>query len=501
MTIFEKIQQVSIASPDAPALQDHQLIMTYAELVAQVEKYSLTISFANAVGILIENSPAWVIYDLACLSLSIPCVPIPSFFSDAQILHAINDAGVDLLLTDQPDRVEALAHGARRRILNKTTVGIFGKTLYQFRLNAILTNLPKGTVKITYTSGTTGQPKGVCLSEFTLDQVAQSLKIVTQASANDRHLCVLPLATLLENVAGIYVPLLSGACINLMALADLGLFVSAKIDFEGLIKVINQMQITTFILTPELLRGLLDAYEQGAYITSALRFIAVGGAHVPDTLLSRARKLGMPIFEGYGLSECASVVALNTPSASRTGSVGKLLPHTTCKIAKDGEILIKGSQCLGYSHAPIQTEQDYLPTGDIGYLDQDQYLYITGRKKNIFITSYGRNVSPDWVEGLLVNHATIFQAALFGEGKPFNVVVLVIKEGLTEGAIFSEIMSVNSLLPPYARVQQWIVADAPFLPQNGLATANFRLKREAIYQRYQTQINACYRDERTLFVL
>jgi long-chain acyl-CoA synthetase len=498
--LFEAIYSASLQHPDAPAIRDSNVVVNHAELISIVKKVSETLPKANAVGLLLDNSPAWVILDLACLSLHQPCVPMPSFFSDTQILHAIDDSGLDFLITDQVERIEHLLRGASKNILAKTEFSVLGKTLTKFNFLPTLGRLPNNTTKVTYTSGTTGNPKGVCLDEEAIYNVATSLKSATQASAHDTHLCLLPLSTLLENIAGIYVPLISGACIYVSSLADIGFSGSSKIDFERMLRVIDQSQATSLILTPELLRGLLMACAFGMNIPTQLRFVAVGGAFVPPALLEKSKQFGIPVYEGYGLSECASVVALNTPQANKRGSVGKLLPHVSCLIEEDGEIFIKGSHFLGYSNTQHFDQKGLLATGDIGYLDEDGYLYITGRKKNIFITSFGRNVSPDWVERELTNNPAIFQAAVFGEAKPFNVAVIVTSGSPTKQSINVALSDINQFLPDYAQVKKWVLAKEPFSPQNGLATANFRLKRAEIYQQYQSEIEALYL-ERNLLVL
>ena len=238
--------------------------------------------------------------------------------------------------------------------------------------------------------------------------------------------------------------------------------------------------------------------ELGKNISTGLRFVAVGGALVEPALLEKAQQLGIPVYEGYRLSECASVVALNTPQINKKGSVGKPLSHVSCHIEADGEIFVKGSQLLGYADAEHSPKQDYLATGDIGHLDDDGYLYITGRKKNVFITSFGRNVSPDWVERALTNHPDIFQAAVFGEARPFNVAVIVPKGTVYPKEIHTAISYVNRSLPDYAQVKAWVLARPCFSPQNGLVTTNFRLKREAIYRQYQSEIEVFYEERHQL---
>ena len=496
--LIDEINRICLKHPDIPALQSGNLILSYTQLMDMVNARSGALLGAKAVGMLIDNGPVWVIADLACLNAQTPCVPIPGFFSAAQILHAIDDAGLDILITDQAERIEILLSGASKTVINKIELSILGKTLTQFSIAPTLHQLPVNTAKVTYTSGTTGNPKGVCLGEVAMFDVAASLKHATQASSDDVHLCLLPLSTLLENIAGVYVPLISGARIYVPSLVDVGFSGSSKIDFDKMLQVIQKSKATTLIVTPELLRGLLMVCELGKNISTGLRFVAVGGALVEPALLEKAQQLGIPVYEGYGLSECASVVALNTPQINKKGSVGKPLSHVSCHIEADGEIFVKGSQLLAYANAEYSPKQDYLATGDIGHLDEDGYLYITGRKKNVFITSFGRNVSPDWVERALTNHPDIFQAAVFGEARPFNVAVIVPKGTVYPKEIHTAISYVNRSLPDYAQVKAWVLARPCFSPKNGLVTPNFRLKREAIYRQYQSEIEVFYEERHQL---
>ena len=498
--IFDAIHHVSLQTPNATAIKDSNICLSYSELMRLVTGMSKDLTTQDVVGLLLDNSPAWIVLDLACLHLNIPCIPIPSFFSDEQILHTISDSGQNSLITDQSARIEFLLNANSKLILSKTEVDILGKTLTKFTFSATASHLPTDTAKITYTSGTTGNPKGVCLSQEAICKVATSLKQATQAYSSDIHLCLLPLATLLENIAGVYVPLMSGTCVCVLPLAEIGFSGSSKVDFEKMLNAINQAQATTLILTPELLRGLLAICELGFSISTQLRFVAVGGALVAPALLNQAKQYGIPVYEGYGLSECASVVSLNTFQANKQGSVGKPLAHISCRIKKDGEIIVKGCQLLGYTNTEQSLKQDYFATGDIGYLDDDGYLYITGRKKNVFITSFGRNVSPEWVERELTNHPIIFQAAIFGEAKPFNVAVIVTNGSIGMQDLHGISLTINQSLPDYAQVKKWVLASQPFTLENGLATANFRIKRDAIYQQYQTEIDAFY-EERLEHVL
>jgi pyrroloquinoline quinone (PQQ) biosynthesis protein C len=222
--------------------------------------------------------------------------------------------------------------------------------------------------------------------------------------------------------------------------------------------------------------------------------VAVGGAAISRRTLEAAAEVGLPVYEGYGLSECASVVALNRPSAKRLGSVGRPLPHVQINLAQDGEILVQGLQWPGYLGEPARTPIESIATGDIGHLDADGYLYVTGRKKDVFITSFGRNISPEWIEKELVAQAPIAQAALFGDGLPFNSAVIVPCPGTAASAVDDALAAVNLQLPDYARVRSWVPARNAFSLGNGMLTANGRLRRAPIRDAHLDLLAAVYRD-------
>ncbi len=490
--LLDILQSYAVRSPNAIALKSTTIAIQYASLPTLVNEFKKRLQGTKSLALAIDNNPAWVIADLAAMACEIPCVPLPFFFSDAQMLHAMQDAGVQALLTDKPVHFINLLGD---KVIAQETCEIAGQTLSYLRVRMPQVVLPSGTAKITYTSGTTGDPKGVCLSTQAMLAVAQSIRQATGLSATDQHLCVLPLAVLLENVAGVYATLLAGGTVHILTAQEIGLS-GVKLDGACLLQAFQQMQASTAIFTPELLTALVGLLEASGQRLPHLRFLAVGGASVAPSLLAHAADLGLPVFEGYGLSECSSVVALNTAQASKIGSVGKPLPHVQVRVAEDGEIMVRGNRFLGYTGQAAQNDAAELATGDIGYVDNDGFLHISGRKKNIFITSFGRNVSPEWVECELNTQVSIQKSALFGEARPYNVAIIVPKPDALEANIHAEIEAVNLTLPDYARIGAWMLADAPFSVQNGQMTPNGRLKRDAIWQAYQHRINAIYEGKR-----
>jgi len=283
---------------------------------------------------------------------------------------------------------------------------------------------------------------------------------------------------------------MNGAEIVLPSEQETGLSGAARFDAARLLQCVESCQAESIILVPQLLVALVVALERGAQRPAHLKFVAVGGGRVSPAALARAERVGLPVYEGYGLTECASVVALNTPAARRIGSVGRPLPHAAVTIDGNGEIHVAGAAASGYAGSAEAPRS--IATGDLGHFDADGFLHVTGRRKNVFITSFGRNVSPEWVEAELCEEPAIAQAAVFGEARPWNVAVVVPAPGAHAQQVRSAIDAANRRLPDYARVSDWLVAPRPFTPGSGELTANGRNRRAAISTRYRRELDALY---------
>jgi len=451
---------------------------------------------SSVVGILMDNCPAWCILDLAAQKAGLPLVPLPIFFSSKQLLHALRDARIDTMFTNIPLTLGAVLRDGGISIKSESVDTIAADVVHVYSLDVDgPPRLQPGVSKITYTSGTTGEPKGVCLTQATIDCVARSLVDRVGIRPHDRHLGLLPLSTLLENIGGVYAPLLAGATCCLPALHSLNSDGASSIDATRMLEALKEWKATTSIMVPQMLQGLVETLEGRKSELPSLRFLAVGGAPVSKRLLRRADACSVPVYEGYGLSESASVVAVNGPGQRRIGSVGKPLRHINLGFAEDGEILVAGATFSGYLGHGDKPVKRLVDTGDLGYLDRDGYLYITGRKKNMFVTAFGRNVAPEWIERELTLNSSIAQAAVFGEGRPWNTAVVVPAESSADDSLVdvtTAIAETNRLLPEYAHISRWIVADGPFLPTNGQLTATGRNRRDAIWNAYGTRIERIY---------
>lgn len=478
------IRALSNAPSGNLALSDEQRSLSYSSLRDAVAEESrwLQEHSVERCALLADNGAGWVIADLALLQIAALNVPLPGWFTPAQIEHVVENAGADWILTDTQER-------APPGFTPIATTPHSHLTLLRRERRERAPHIPAGVVKVTYTSGSTGTPKGVCLTGAALEQVARSIAFATPLGIS-RHLCTMPLATLLENVAGVYASLLLGATCVIPSARTTGLAHGA-LNAQAFLDSISRASPHSLILVPELLRLLIGAAKRGWVPPVDLRFIAVGGAAVSADLLEEAVALGLPVYEGYGLSECASVVCLNRPAETRRGSVGKPLPHASVRTDEHGQIHVRGAVMSGYLGE--SRASDEIATGDLGFIDADGYVYIRGRLKNMFITSMGRNVSPEWVESHLLRDAVIGQAIVLGEARP-HAIALISPAGptVTTDQIERAIASANARLPAYAQVRRWARLPRQLSFADGLLTANGRPRRDAIAQRYAGLIEALY---------
>lgn len=460
------------------ALWDDHLRIDYATLYAEVlyRQECLREESVSVVALALDNGAEALLWDLAILFEGLTCLTLPTFFSPAQRRHCLEQSQAQWVIAESPLDEELQSAGYLK-----------SGTIWRRSFSAP-SPLPAGTAKLTFTSGTTGTPKGVCLSADSLLQVARELEHASRPSFAQHHLTLLPVAILLENL-GCYAALYAGATVSLPSQKSLGIQGASGVDVPRLLGCLATRKPHSLILVPQLLLLLVSAAEQHAFDPRSLRFAAVGGARVSLGLLERAQRLGMPIYEGYGLSECASVVSLNRPQAARPGSVGKPLPHVQIRLAEDGEVMIKSSALLGYlGDAPRR--DPWWPSGDLGEFDADGFLYLKGRKKHQFVTSYGRNVNPEWVEAELTQRSHIAQAFVHGEALPQNHALLWPRHpDCSDEELAAAVAQANQALPEYARVHHWSRLDQPFTTANSLLTANGRPRRDAIAERYRAQLD------------
>ncbi len=429
---------------------------------------------------LLDNGPAFVALDEAALAAPVVHVPLPPFFTTEQLAHALDAAGVDTLVANP-----LLAE--RWPQWRWTPQPLAGETVCLARRPGAPRELPVGTVKITFTSGTTGRPRGVCLGAPALQAITAGLVQALGPLGITRHLSVLPYSVLLENVAGAMAARRQGATLLSLPTRRLGLTGSSQFDPAPFDRALREHGAHSVILLPQMLRAWCAwLARSGQRADAGLRFVAVGGAAVGAPLLAQAHALGIPAYEGYGLSEACSVQTLNLPGANRPGSAGRVLPHAQVRIAPDGDIQLRGSLHLGYL-GDSTTVPDWWPSGDIGRLDADGFLHIEGRRKNVLITAFGRNVSPEWVETALTAQPAVAQAVVLGDGQAQLDAVIWPVPGApvpADDAIARAVDRANATLPDYARIGRWVLGDAARDLADGLFTPNGRPVRDRVLARH-----------------
>jgi acyl-CoA synthetase (AMP-forming)/AMP-acid ligase II len=252
----------------------------------------------------------------------------------------------------------------------------------------------------------------------------------------------------------------------------------------------ERLRPTTTVLVPQLLSvwvAQLEARRKRS--PEGLRFVAVGGAPVSEALSERAWELGIPVHEGYGLTECCSVVAVNRPGRRKAGTVGEPLPGLDVSV-EQGEVVVNGPIVMvGYlSAAPAKQPWR---TGDLGNLDRDGFLRVTGRKDNLLVMASGRNVSPEWVEAMLMGDPRVGACAVLGHGRPhLNVLLIPSPSGerwLTESSPAHVLLWLEQVcieLPAYAVPKEFVVCGSTEAKRIGLLTPNGRIVRETAKKAY-----------------
>lgn len=386
--------------PEKEAVVDSHRRLTYAELL----RWSLSVSRAleragERVGVLAPTSTEFVVaYFGALLSRRVP-VPI-NFLLGAETVRYIlmhSDIGTvvgagGFLSRFCPEGVETIAvegvHGEPARpALERSEVAT-----------------------ILYTSGTTDKPKGVLLTHRNLISNAESCAEFISFTEDDVVLVTLPLFHSFGLMTGMILPLLFGARSVLME----------RFVREVMLSLIERERTTCLFSIPSLYRLLTKSTERSEVDTGSLRLCVSGGEALPlSTATAFEGLFGRPLLEGYGLTETSPVVSVNPSEAPRLGSVGKPLSWATIRLDEDGEVLIKGSSVTkGYFNDPRATaeaftEDHFFRTGDIGRLDDDGYLWITGRKKEMIISA-GENISPAEVEKVIASFDGVLEVGVTG---------------------------------------------------------------------------------------
>lgn len=424
---------------------------------------------------------------------------------------------------------------------------------------------PKDLITIIYTSGTTGLPKGVMLDQASmLSNAVTGLKKLEGLDSHEVFLSFLPLSHVLERTAGYHAALLSGCHIAFAESVDKvvenildfrpSIMVSVPRLFEKIYsriyenvhqssrfkrwlfhravergqdymmrRYIEPKQIGILLRLEHKLLDRLVFSKIRARFGGNLRYFISGGAPLDKTINQFMWTIGIPTFEGYGLTETSPALTLNAPWHVRFGSVGTLLEGTEAKLADDGELLVRGPQLMkGYYRDDEATREAFVDgwfkTGDIARIDEDGYIFIVDRKKEIIVTAGGKNIAPQSIENELRLDKFISQAYVFGDRKPYLTALLTPNiDRLLEFAktqrlpyldinelvssrrtleLYSErVAAVNKKLPAYETIKDFALLPREFSIDGGELTPTLKMKRKVIYEKYRDKIEALYLDQ------
>jgi long-chain acyl-CoA synthetase len=377
---------------------------------------------------------------------------------------------------------------------------------------------PDDLATIIYTSGTTGESKGVMLSQRNLAMNAVQSLAAFGPEAGDLRVTWLPLSHIFGRTCDLYTWIVQGCE---MVLADRP---------ETTLDQCRHFRPTLLNGVPyffeKVQRGITDAgkADDPSALVEAfggrLRACISGGAPLSQSVARFYESRGVKLLEGYGLTETSPVIATCTVEASRIGTVGRPIPGVEVRIADDGEVLTRGPHVmLGYWDRPADTAEviryGWLHTGDLGELDADGFLRITGRKKELIVTTGGKNIAPAYLEELLTADPLIQQAVIIGDGRNYLTALIVPNATNLRAAIIERRIPVSSaaeaLADPrvrrlyseriqwrlasvsrYEQVGNFLLLDRGFTVESGELTPTLKIRRNIIAQRYAQQIAAMY---------
>lgn len=471
LEILATLRRNAAVYDGAKMFSDEAKSLTRAGVSARVSASAKAFApYPERIGLLAENGVDYAIAQLAAWTAGKTVVPLPMFFSAEQLGHIVRDAGLTHAM------VTAATNGLAMKL------GLVGMAIPISRSEEFVEPAANGG-QIIYTSGSTGRPKGVRLTLAQLDKSARMLATATKAIDKDLYLSILPLPLLLETISAICVPIIARASTYFDASTAVSV-ASGRAD--AICDAFARHRPTTSVLVPELLSAWTsDLERKHEKAPSSLRFVAVGGAPVSPAAASKAWSAGIPAHEGYGLSECCSVVAVNRPGERKPGTVGRPLEGLDVRI-DDGEIVVRGPTVMqGYLNredAPAEWR-----TGDLGAFDEEGCLTIHGRKDNLLVTSFGRNVSPEWIESMLLTDARFGACVLVGHGEPLLSVVIVPTPGgatwlstTPKEIVLRTIADLCREAPHYAVPSDFVVISKEEALRQGLFTPNGRIRRAAL---------------------
>jgi long-chain acyl-CoA synthetase len=428
-----------------------QVVGAARVLAAWLDGRSAEVGRPVRIGLVTDNTVEWVVADLAALFSSAVEIPVPLAFTAEQAASLL--AGADVCLTDSAGaaRLAQWTKMAEKPVLpaDCTTDSVDMAELLRQAESAPEPASPvepaeDAVVKVIHTSGTTSAPKGVMIRRHGIETLLAALLKRTDGVSFVRYLSIVPLSLLIEQVAGIYMPFLSGGRVVFLppGSALVGTAADAGPRMTALLRAARPNAMVLPPTMAGLLLALCEMHPEEDVRERHLRlfghegpvFLACGGAPVPADVLAKLDAYGITLYEGYGLSENSSVVSWNFPGNLRFGTTGRALDHVEVRCAEDGELLVRSASLFaGYTGTDPSSiavdAEGWLHTGDLAEIDADGYIRIVGRKKNIVITAGGRNISPEWVEAQYRSLPFVREVVIVADGLDAARGLFVVDDG------------------------------------------------------------------------
>ena len=542
---FKKCEEVDSNRPFLKWLKPEKPTYSWGGIKERIFKLSSKIQSIIKEGdrclILSENRPYWLIADLAVMNAGGISVPIFTTYSSNDYEYILNDCKPSLIIVSNNDQFKKIKNHINlneQKIISFEEIDV-DSLLIQNILNE--DNFKKDINKklkrnmpacIIYTSGTSGNPKGVILSHGGIlsncEGAVELLEILTKKK-DPVFLTWLPLSHSYEHTVQ-FIQIIVGAkvfyaeslekLISNMSLAQPTIMTAVPRFYQNLFTKINmnfekQKGLNRYLINQTLKLGkkilkkqklslgekiinficekLVRKKIRGQFGSNLQAFVSGGGA-LDQKIGEFLNAVGLPTLQGYGLTEASPVVSCNLPDLVKVDSVGPPFRTNKVKIAEDGEILIKGENVmLGYWNLKEETEKvikdGWLHSGDIGEFDENNYLKITDRKKDIIVNLGGDNISPSKIENILCLNESIKQSFVYGDKKNYLVAILVTEKEINKEKIKLIIENINKSLNLIEKIKKFVLINEEFTIENGMLTPTLKLKRKEIIKLIIENIN------------
>jgi len=545
---FKKCNEIDNNKPFLKWLKSENPTYSWGDIKEKIFKLSYKIKLLINEGdrclILSENRPYWLISDIAVMNAGGISVPIFTTYSSNDYKYILNDCKPSLIIVsnnNQFKKIKDYINSDIQKIISFEEIeaesflikGILDESNYEKNINKDLKrNMP---ACIIYTSGTSGNPKGVVLSHGGILSNCEGAVELLEPLIKKKDpifLTWLPLSHSYEHTVQ-FIQIIVGAkvfyaeslekLISNMGVAKptimtavprfyQNLYTKININFEKQTGLKKKLINKTLELGKKLLKKdklsisennmnflcniLVRKKIQNQFGGNLQAFVSGGGA-LDQKIGEFLNAIGLPTLQGYGLTEASPVVSCNLPELVKVDTVGPPFRTNKIKIAEDGEILVKGENVMmGYWNNKEETNKvikdDWLHTGDIGEIDLNGYLKITDRKKDIIVNLGGDNISPSKIENILCLNSSIKQAFVYGDRKNYLVALLVVEKEVKEEKIKVIVQNINKNLTLVEKIKKFLTINNEFTIENRMLTPTLKLKRKEIVKNYKQQLEILY---------